>query len=239
VTSLSKMPQAVANGVAEGSGVSLERVVIPINGVNLLGDLVLPLGARSFVLLADGSWSSRTSRANLVVAEAFHRAGIGTLLFDLLTPTEENKDARTGYWRFDIELLTHRLLRATKWTTEQPATRELATGYYGAGTGAAAALVAAAQLGDGIRAVISRSGRPDFAGEALGRVRAPTLLIVGENDRGTLSLNQEAFDRLVCAKELTIVPGAGHLFEEAGTLDRVADLAVGWFKTHMGSPVRQ
>jgi putative phosphoribosyl transferase len=195
----------------------------------LEGEVVLPAGARSIVLFAHGSGSSRLSPRNRHVAAGLRRAGLGTLLFDLLTP-DEGEDRRLV---FDIELLADRLLTATRWLRTQELTRDLAVGYFGASTGAAAALIAAARSKDPIGAVVSRGGRPDLAMPALDRVAAPTLLIVGSLDYQVLTLNRQALAALRCEKQLVTVPGATHLFEETGTLDQVIDLASRWFATHM------
>jgi dienelactone hydrolase len=209
-----------------------QAVRIPINGIALAGNLVVPANATGIVLFAHGSGSSRLSPRNQFVAQQVQAAGIGTLLFDLLTPAEERKDLTTGYWRFDIDLLTHRLVQATSWLVGEGFARESGVAYFGASTGAAAALVAAAQLGQSDHAVVSRGGRPDFAGEALARVTAPTLLIVGERDEGVLALNRGAYKHLTCEKQLSVIPGATHLFEEPGALEEVASRATTWFRDH-------
>lgn len=197
--------------------------------VVLQGDLSVPEGASGIVLFAHGSGSSRKSPRNRFVASELRQARLATLLMDLLTEDEEVEDAYTGYLRFDIELLARRLVDATLWLAEQEELAMLRIGYFGASTGAAAALVAAASLPDHISAVVSRGGRPDLAGRSLSRVRAPTLLIVGGDDRLVLELNQEALSQLRCEKELKVVPEASHLFEEPGALDTVAELARDWF----------
>jgi len=219
--------------VDSAPGALRQEVTIPIDGIELAGELVIPAGAQGVVLFADGSGSSRLSPRTQFVAEKFTAAGVGTLMFELLTPAEQRRDLRTGEWRFDIELLTGRLQQATGWIRNQPAGRNLEVGYFGFGTGAAAALVAAARLGGAIHAVISCGGRPDFAGEALARVTAATLLVVGEQDVGVLSLNRGAFEHLTCPKQLTIVPGAGHLLGEPGALERAAALSTDWFCSHL------
>lgn len=202
----------------------------------LEGDLDLPTGASGVVLFAHGSGSSRHSPRNQYVAEVIRAAGVGTLLFDLLTHAEEQEDAITGALRFDIHLLAQRLIGATRWLELQPATRGLKVGYFGASTGGAAALMAAAELGDRITAVVSRGGRPDLAGSALHRVRSPTLLIVGGYDEMVLCLNNEAYEKLRCEKDFRIVPCATHLFEEPGKLEQVAQISAHWFSKHMGIP---
>jgi dienelactone hydrolase len=206
------------------------EVRIAAGGQHLEGMLTLPEGACGVVLFAHGSGSSRHSPRNVFVADALVAAGIGTLLFDLLTAEEEALDVRTGHLRFDIGLLAARLEQATLWLTEQAESRGLRMGYFGASTGAAAALVAAARLGEAVDAVVSRGGRPDLAGPWLPKVMAPTLLIVGSLDRQVIELNQQAYEQLRCTKAFQIVPGASHLFEEPGTLERVAQLAVEWFR---------
>jgi putative phosphoribosyl transferase len=202
-------------------------------GVRLRGELSVPPGASAIVLFAHGSGSSRKSPRNQRVAAALRHTGLGTLLFDLLTAEEEERDLVTGELRFDIELLAQRLAGATHWLRGQPSFGHLAVGYFGASTGAAAALIAAAALPDVVGAVVSRGGRPDLAGAALPRVRAPTLLIVGGADYGVVGLNHEALARLRCERRLEVVPGATHLFEEPGALDRVAELAAAWFIDHL------
>ncbi|MGE5175379.1 MAG: dienelactone hydrolase family protein [Hyphomicrobiales bacterium] len=203
----------------------------------LTGDLLVPPGARGIVVFAHGSGSGRTSPRNRAVARALQSAGLATLLFDLLTPEEEIVDRRTAHLRFDIPFLARRLDGATDWVARDEETRGLAVGYFGASTGAAAALVAAA-AGDAparIAAIVSRGGRPDLAGEALPHVTAPTLLIVGGDDVAVLGMNRRAMAEMRAAEtRLTIVPGATHLFEEPGALERVADLARDWFLRYLG-----
>ena len=208
----------------------MSTVHIPADQVELDGELILPPSAKGVVLFAHGSGSSRFSPRNTYVAEVLQQHGIGTLLFDLLT-REEDQDYET---RFDIALLTRRLLAATAWLQSNPNTQTLELGYFGASTGAAAALQAAAEMENEIAAVVSRGGRPDLAGEvALRRVTAPTLLIVGAADYGVIELNQQAYALLNCEKELTLIPGATHLFEEAGTLQQAARNAADWFVQHL------
>jgi putative phosphoribosyl transferase len=199
----------------------------------LEGDLRLPPDARGVVLFAHGSGSSRHSPRNRHVAALLNEAKLATLLLDLLTPAEEAIDARTATLRFDIGLLADRLIGATDWLTEQPATRALRIGYFGASTGAAAALVAAAERPGVVGAVVSRGGRPDLAGPPLARVRAPTLLIVGGQDVPVIELNRRALAALRCEKQLVIIPGATHLFEEPGALEQVARLAREWFERYL------
>lgn len=207
-----------------------ETVRIP--PLRLPGALDIPASARGLILFAHGSGSSRLSPRNIHVGETLRDAGFGTLLFDLLS--EEEADIRAHV--FDIELLAERLSAAADWLAARTATSALAMGLFGASTGAAAALVAAANRPERFRAVVSRGGRPDLAGEALRRVKAPTLLIVGGNDHEVLSLNRAALARLDCVKALEVVPGATHLFEEPGTLDRVTDLACNWFLAYLCRP---
>jgi putative phosphoribosyl transferase len=202
-------------------------------GVTLEGNLSLPEGASGVVLFAHGSGSSRHSTRNRYVARLLNEAKLATLLIDLLTPDEEAVDLRTAHLRFDIGLLANRLVGATDWLTQQPDTRHLRVGYFGASTGAAAALVAAAERPEVVGAVVSRGGRPDLAGPALPRLRAPTLLIVGGNDVPVIELNRAAFERLRSEKQLVIIPGATHLFEEPGALDQVARLAREWFERYL------
>jgi putative phosphoribosyl transferase len=199
----------------------------------LEGELGLPAGATGVVLFAHGSGSSRHSSRNQYVARIIREAGIGTLLFDLLTQEEEAIDLRTAHLRFDIGLLARRLVDATRWISQEPETRQLRVGYFGASTGGGAALVAAAELGAAVGAVVSRGGRPDLAGAALPRVQSPTLLIVGERDDLVIELNEQAYAQLRCEKELNIVPRATHLFEEPGALEEVARLASDWFQQHL------
>jgi dienelactone hydrolase len=188
----------------------------------------------ALVLFAHGSGSSRHSPRNQFVARTLNRAGLGTFLFDLLTPEEEALDIYTREHRFNIGLLAERLVHATKWARQQEETRDLHIGYFGSSTGGAAALVAAAELPPDIGAVVSRGGRPDLAGDALPRVQAPTLLIVGGNDEVVIDLNEMARDQMRCEVKLEIIPGATHLFEESGTLEQVAKLASDWFSLHLG-----
>ena len=200
----------------------------------LYGDLVTPPGFAGLVLFAHGSGSGRHSARNRQVAQKLQEAGIATLLFDLLTTQEEQVDLQTREHRFDIPLLTRRMQDATEWVWSQPELHHAPIGYFGASTGSAAAIIAAARLGERIKAVVSRGGRPDLAGPAaLAAVTAPTLLIVGGADHGVIELNQEAFQRLQCDKDLIVVPGATHLFEERGALDEVAQAAASWFARHM------
>jgi len=204
-------------------------VKIPANGIELEGALVIPSNARGIVLFAHGSGSSRHSPRNNFVAHVLQSVGMGTLLMDLLTKEEDS----TYQTRFDIELLTWRLERATQWLSDQPQTESLQLGYFGASTGAAAALQAAATFGSSIGAVVSRGGRPDLAMSALELVESPTLLIVGGLDDIVIDLNRDAYGKLKAKKHLAIIPGATHLFEEPGTLQEVARLAADWFKQHL------
>jgi dienelactone hydrolase len=211
---------------------------VQADGVTLEGDLTLPPDVRGLVLFAHGTGSSRHSPRNRHVARVLREAGLGTLLMDLLTRAEEQAEARTAHLRFDIPLLARRLGGAIDWLGADEQTRALPIGLFGASTGGGAALVAAAERPDVVRAVVSRGGRPDLAGPALAGVRAPTLLIVGERDHPVIALNRDALARLESEKRLEIVPGASHLFEEPGTLERVARLAAAWFERYLrpGSP---
>lgn len=206
---------------------------IPIGTVVVEGTLTLMPGTKGVVLFAHGSGSGRFSPRNQYVAKEFNRANIGTLLFDLLTKEEEEEDIVTAEYRFNIALLAKRLIGATEWLRKDPKTRKLAFGYFGASTGAAAALIAAAKLPTEIAAVVSRGGRPDLAGEYLPGVVAPTLLLVGGLDTEVIELNQEALDQMTAEKKLVIVPGATHLFEEPGTLEQVAKLSTEWFLRYL------
>jgi putative phosphoribosyl transferase len=215
-----------------------ERSVrLEAEGANLQGDLCVPEGARAVVLFAHGTGSSRHSPRNRFVAQALHAAGVATLVIDLLTAEEEAVDVHTAHLRFDISLLADRLVAATDWLAAQPDTEELGIGYFGASTGAGAALVAAAARAQVIGAVVSRGGRPDLAGPALAHVWAPTLLIVGGEDTPVLGINRRALAQLPNTEnQLVIVPGASHLFEEPGALAEVARLAAAWFTRRL-SPV--
>jgi putative phosphoribosyl transferase len=210
-----------------------QPVHIPAAAITLEGNLILPQGAAGMVLFAHGSGSSRHSPRNRHVARVLNDAKLATLLVDLLTTEEEAIDMRTAHLRFDIGLLARRLVAVTDWLTEQPETHELRIGYFGASTGAAAALVAASERAEAVSAIVSRGGRPDLAAAALTRVRAPTLLIVGGNDFQVIELNRSALAQLNCEKQLVIVPGATHLFEEPGALDVVARLACDWFERYL------
>jgi putative phosphoribosyl transferase len=223
------------SGTTRPSGPPVVHAVrIPAGAVTLDGDLAVPTGATGIILFAHGSGSSRHSPRNRYVAERLRQAGLATLLFDLLTWEEERVDERTRKLRFDIGLLTDRLLDVTEWVRGAEDTRSVEVGYFGASTGAAAALLAAARGPHRIGAVVSRGGRPDLAGPALGRVRAATLLIVGGLDHEVMKMNRDAFRELTCEKRLEIVPGATHLFQEEGALERVAQLAADWFAAHLG-----
>lgn len=206
-------------------------VRIPCGGEFLYGDLVIPHGAHGIVLFAHGSGSSRHSSRNKAVACHLHGHGIGTLLLDLLTQEEEKIDSVTAHLRFDIPFLSRRLVQATEWLERGKTVQSLPLGYFGASTGAAAALTAAAHM-PRISAVVSRGGRPDLAGNSLPRVTCPTLLIVGGNDRQVEDLNRKAMSAMNCIRELVVIPGATHLFEEPGALEQVAGLASGWFLRH-------
>jgi len=210
-----------------------QAVRITVNGVALDGDLARPSGTGGIVLFAHGSGSSRHSPRNRQVAEHLQRAGLGTLLLDLLTPDEEQLDLRSRELRFDIGLLARRLVGAIDWLTAHLGGGQLRVGLFGASTGTAAALVAAAERPNRVAAVVSRGGRPDLAGPALEGVMAPTLLIMGGADTQVLALNRQAARRLIAPNHLEVVPGAGHLFEEPGALDEVARLAAAWFVTYL------
>lgn len=212
---------------------SARFVEIPAGWVTLSGDLSVPPDARGVVLFAHGSGSSRHSPRNQAVAQTLRSAGLATLLMDLLTPEEETIEMQGGMRRFDIDLLAERLVHAIDWLTVTPETKQLRIGLFGASTGAAAALVAAAIRPAATHAVVSRGGRPDLAGSALPDVRAPTLLIVGGNDLQVIELNRQAFAQMRCEKRLDIVPGATHLFEEPGALEEVARLASTWFRQYL------
>lgn len=208
-------------------------VHFPTGQVVLTGDLVIPENACGLVLFAHGSGSSRHSPRNQAVAARLRSAGLGTLLFDLLTPQEEVEEAERGHLRFDISLLSRRLAIVTQEIMNEPRWGNLPVGYFGASTGGAAALRAAAALGSKIGALVSRGGRPDLAGNALAQVQSPTLLIVGERDEHVLRLNQQAFEKLRCVKHLAVVPNATHLFAELGALEEVARLAAKWFRKYL------
>jgi pimeloyl-ACP methyl ester carboxylesterase len=211
-----------------------ERLVrVAVGSLTLEGNLNLPEGAPAVVLFCHGSGSSRHSSRNRHVAQVLNEARLATLLIDLLSAEEEAIDRHTAHLRFDISLLAERVVHATDWLRQSPETKQLRIGYFGASTGAAAALAAAAERPRTVGAVVSRGGRPDLAGEALPRVRAPTLLIVGERDAQVIELNRSALAHLRCEKQLVIVPGATHLFEEPGALDAVAGLARDWFQRHL------
>jgi dienelactone hydrolase len=215
---------------------SERSVHIPFGRVNLEGNLAIPLDARAVILFAHGSGSGRHSPRNRHVAKSLQERGLATLLIDLLTPEEEATDSYSGHLRFDIPLLARRLLSASDWLRQMPETADSVLGYFGASTGAAAALIAAADRPDAVGAVVSRGGRPDLAGDALAKVRAPTLLIVGGSDEPVIPLNEQALERLAAQeKKLVIVPGASHLFEERGALEEVARLAGHWFVRHLNS----
>lgn len=216
-------------------GIENRAVVIPAGNVRLEGDLIIPEGAGGVVLFAHGSGSSRHSPRNRSVAKTIREGGIGTLLFDLLTREEEAIDIQTRHLRFDIPLLAHRLVDATNWLRRESDTRDMQIGYFGASTGGGAALIAAAELGAAVGAVVSRGGRPDLAGKALPKVVSPTLLIVGERDEPVIEMNRRALAQLNCRKQMEIIPGATHLFEEPGALEEAARIAVEWFQEHLSA----
>ena len=216
-----------------------ESIVLPCDTIELSGNLVVPEGSSGIVLFAHGSGSSRHSPRNRFVAERLHQSNLGTLLFDLLTVDEEREEMMTGHLRFDIPLLARRLITVTEWIRSNPATSHLAIGYFGSSTGAAAALSAGAARPSSIGAIVSRGGRPDLSIEALRRVTAPTLLIVGEKDSPVLDANREALAELRCKSALEVVPRATHLFEEPGALEYVSDLAAEWFANHLEANQRR
>jgi dienelactone hydrolase len=211
----------------------VSEIRIPAGPVTLDGELSIPHAAKGLVLFAHGSGSSRHSPRNQFVANVLQDAGVATLLFDLLTRDEETADAYAGHLRFNISLLSERLMHAVDAMDHDPDTGKLSIGFFGSSTGGGAALMAAAKLGEDVRAVVSRGGRPDLAGQALRQVHAPTLLIVGGDDEVVIGLNEQAMRALHCEKKLLIVPGASHLFEEPGTLEQVAHAAAEWFVTHL------
>ena len=208
-------------------------VQIPVDSMHLEAEWIMPPNATGVVVFAHGSGSSRHSRRNQFVASILHESGIGTVLLDLLTRPEERRDAADGQLRFDIEMLTNRLITAVRWVEDHPAAHDQPLGLFGASTGAAAAIATASILGERICALVSRGGRPDLAYEHLRHVTAPTLLIVGERDDAVLRLNKEASQHLRCIKKLSIIAAATHLFEEPGALEKVASLAAAWFKKHL------
>jgi putative phosphoribosyl transferase len=212
----------------------MNEVRIPAGRAMLDGNLTIVAQAKGLVLFAHGSGSSRHSPRNQFVARTLNDAGLATLLFDLLTPEEESVDVYTREHRFDIGLLAERLVYATKWAKQQKQTKDFRIGYFGSSTGGGAALVAAAELPNEIGAVVSRGGRPDLAGDTLPKVKAPTLLIVGGEDQVVIELNEQARVQMKCECKIEIVPGATHLFEEPGALERVAKLAAEWFLRHIG-----
>ncbi len=218
-------------GAATGNFAGIVR--IPIDHEGIEAEWTMPRQAHGVVLFAHGSGSSRHSRRNQFVASLLRQAGVGTVLLDLLTAKEERVDAVDASLRFDIELLTNRLITAIRWVEAHPAAHGHRLGLFGASTGAAAAVAAASILGAKIAAVVSRGGRPDLAYEHLIHVQAATLFIVGERDEAVLKLNTDAFQHLRCEKKLTVVPGASHLFEEPGTLERAAHFAAAWFEAHL------
>ena len=215
------------------------EVRVSAGPVTLEGSLGIPNSAGGVVLFAHGSGSGRHSPRNRYVARVLREANLATLLIDLLTEDEEEVDLRTTRLRFDIGLLARRLVGATDWLVQNPDTEQLRIGYFGASTGAGAALVAAAERPDEVGAIVSRGGRPDLAGDALPLVKAPTLLIVGGNDEPVIGMNEEALARMRAVKRLQIVPGASHLFEEPGALEEVARLATGWFARHLGPHIEE
>lgn len=223
---------AALGTMAKWEGTDRE-IEIPMGSLRLEGRLTIPSRSDGIVLFVHGSGSSRHSTRNKFVADVLNQSRHATLLFDLLTQEEEEEERDSRHLRFDISLLAERLVHATDWVIDHPDTRDLKLGYFGASTGAAAALVAAASRPKEVYAVVSRGGRPDLAGIALSHVRAPTLLIVGGADSLVIPLNEEAFSRLSCVRDIQIVPGATHLFEEPGALDKVSHLASNWFDSYL------
>ena len=216
------------------TSLTTREVRLPAGDAWLYGDLALPASFSALILFAHGSGSGRHSARNRRVAQRLQQCGFATLLFDLLTTQEEQVDLQTREHRFDIPVLTQRMQDATSWAASRPELRHARIGYFGASTGSAAALIAAARLGDRIGAVVSRGGRPDLAGSAaLAAVTAPTLLLVGGADEGVIELNQQALRLMHCEKQMVLVPGATHLFEEPGALEQVSTLAAGWFASHL------
>ena len=216
------------------TSLATREVRLPAGDAWLYGDLALPASFSALILFAHGSGSGRHSARNRQVAQRLQQCGFATLLFDLLTTQEEQADLQTREHRFDISVLTQRMQDATNWAASQPELCHARIGYFGASTGSAAALIAAARLGDRIGAVVSRGGRPDLAGSvALAAVTAPTLLLVGGADEGVIELNQQALRLMHCEKQMVLVPGATHLFEEPGALEQVSTLAAGWFSSHL------
>lgn len=210
--------------------VTQKQIEVPADTVKLQGILTLPPEARGMILFAHGSGSSHKSPRNQFVSQYLNEAGFGTLLFDLLTLEEEKEDMMTRELRFNIPFLAYRLTHVTHWMESQ---HQLNIGFFGASTGAAAAIVAAAELGQKVNAIVSRGGRPDLAGQSLTRIVSPTLLIVGGEDHGVIELNQRALEMMNCTKKIEIVPGATHLFEEPGTLEEVGRMATHWFEEYL------
>jgi len=208
-------------------------VQIPAEEAMLQGDLVIPPQSHGLVIFAHGSGSSRHSPRNRYVAGVLQQSGLATLLMDLLTADEEAVDQYTRHLRFDIPMLSGRLVAATDWAKDEEQVRGLGMGYFGASTGAAAAIMAAAQRPEQVKAIVSRGGRPDLAEAALEQIKAPTLLLVGDRDYPVIDLNEQAFARMKCEKRLTLIPRATHLFEEPGTLEQVAEMAATWFDAHL------
>jgi putative phosphoribosyl transferase len=210
-----------------------QDVIIPVAKGTIEGNLAIPNGAKGIVLFAHGSGSSRFSTRNRYVAQVLNSSGIGTLLFDLLTKEEEQLDVMTAEFRFNIALLSQRLEVATQWLMKNPSTKSIAIGYFGASTGAAAAIIAATKFPEVVKTVVSRGGRPDLALDYLQNVKVPVLFIVGGDDTVVIQLNKKAMARVSAEKKLEIIPGATHLFEEAGKLEEVAKLSAEWFSEHL------
>jgi putative phosphoribosyl transferase len=220
------------SGGKPGASAKERSVRIPVNDVELKGDLAIPGKARGLVLFAHGSGSSRQSPRNRYVAQVLQNRGLATLLFDLLTTEEETDDFVRGHCRFNVKLLSRRLIAGTDWAVQNKDTRNFTRGYFGASTGSAAALIAAAERPGDVSAIVSRGGRPELAGPVLSKVKAPTLLIVGGHDFTVIDLNRDALNNLRVEKQLAIIPGATHLFEEPGALEEVAWLSAEWFLNH-------
>ena len=228
------MNQSGTSQGTAGLAIAHQPVTVAVDSVQLDGYLSVPTAASGVVLFAHGSGSSRHSPRNRSVADLLNESGLATLLIDLLTEVEQEVDLQTAHLRFNIPFLAQRLVAITGWLEAQQEVASLKSGYFGASTGAAAALIAAAEIPRSVDAVVSRGGRPDLAGDALALVKAPTLLIVGSADPVVLDLNRKAMAQMHCSKELQIIPGATHLFEEPGTLGKVARLARDWFLDKLG-----
>lgn len=235
MTSPSDQTAPAAHGLLVEGG-EAEKIEVSLEDFAFTGELLLPKGARGLVLMVGGEGCVHESPRQKPIERRLAEVGIGSLAFHLLTAAEERMDRQNGELRYDLEFLTRRLLLVTQWTLLHPGSRGLGLGYFASGTYAAAALIAAAQLGRAVRAVLALSGRADFAADSLLNVASPTLLVVGENDEPVHRLNRLAYGKLVCVKKIAVVPGAGHLFEENGSLQRVAELAADWYGTYLPRP---